>query len=80
MGSYECKWMYNGEWQYNKMHGKGVMKYANGNKYTGYFSNNLKHGLGRYFDNKGHILYMGGWYKDRPNKYGIYIILMELCN
>ena len=34
-------------------HGKGIMTYADGNKYEGHWKNGKKHGLGTYTDADG---------------------------
>ena len=32
---------FEGEWQYGKKHGKGVLLFMNGDKYDGYFKNDV---------------------------------------
>lgn len=38
--------MYQGFYENDMKHGKGVYKWANGSVYTGYFKNDQKHGRG----------------------------------
>ena len=42
----------------NMKHGKGVYKFANGNRYEGEWLFNQKHGTGKYYYNSGE-LYIG---------------------
>eukprot|EP00967_Tisochrysis_lutea_P006531 scaffold7748_cov33-Tisochrysis_lutea.AAC.1 len=39
---------YQGEWQNDKMHGRGVFRYASGAKYEGDFVDNVYSGSGKY--------------------------------
>jgi hypothetical protein len=39
--------MYEGEWIDDEMNGEGVMRYKNGNVYTGALKKNVKHGRGK---------------------------------
>ena len=39
---------YEGEWQDNRMQGKGVYKFSSGALYKGDFYNNQRHGEGEY--------------------------------
>lgn len=47
-----------GEMKNNMKHGRGVYKFANGNRYEGEWLNNAKHGTGKYFYSSGD-LYIG---------------------
>ena len=47
-----------GEMKNNMKHGRGVYKFANGNRYEGEWQNNAKHGTGKYFYSSGE-LYIG---------------------
>ncbi len=47
---------YEGEWEDDRMHGKGSANYKNGDKYVGEFKNNEVNGVGRYI-----------WRENNPN-------------
>ncbi|CAK91581.1 unnamed protein product (macronuclear) [Paramecium tetraurelia] len=58
-----------GEMKDNTKHGKGVYKFANGNRYEGEWHSNQKHGTGKYFYSSGE-LYIGQWQRNKKNGYG----------
>ncbi|RMF31262.1 MAG: phosphatidylinositol-4-phosphate 5-kinase, partial [Bacteroidetes bacterium] len=37
-----------GEFREGQAHGKGILYFANGNKYIGYWAENHRHGSGRF--------------------------------
>ena len=40
---------YEGMWEDNKMHGKGVINWTGGKKYEGDFVKNLREGTGKFY-------------------------------
>ena len=58
---------YEGEFSKLLPHGKGQMKYKNGNDYKGQFHYGLKDGFGRFYDNRDNSLYEGDFKKDLFN-------------
>ncbi|SCM09982.1 conserved Plasmodium protein, unknown function [Plasmodium chabaudi adami] len=54
-----------------KLHGKGVLKYKNGEEYEGEFYNGKKDGMGKWKDLEGDS-YEGQWSNDRKHGHGIY--------
>eukprot|EP00347_Sterkiella_histriomuscorum_P017712 403348285 len=63
---------YEGEFQELMPHGKGQMKYKNGNDYKGIFVFGVKQGYGRYFDKRDNSLYEGEFKNDMFNGKGKY--------
>ena len=55
--------VYIGEWENNKINGKGKYTYSNGNFYEGQFKNDLRHGKGKMTVN-GKV-YEGEWENDK---------------
>ncbi len=44
-----------------KRHGKGVMRYNNGDKYIGDWKNDKRHGRGTLYDENDRIIFRGMW-------------------
>ena len=61
--------MYEGEWNDNKLEGKGRMIFANGDIYKGSWLNSLMHGNGKYSQQHG-AYYDGNWFKGTQEGYG----------
>jgi len=53
--------VYKGEWKDAKMHGKGVLNFANGNIYDGYWVEGVQEGEGAYDDKVNKTIYTGQW-------------------
>jgi len=51
---------YDGEWEDDAMHGKGLYKYASGASYSGQFQKDKYHGQGKYAWPDGRV-YDGAW-------------------
>lgn len=56
--------VYFGDWQFDLMHGKGVLIDRDGERYEGYFDRGIKHGQGNFFSNDGSV-YKGEWHNGR---------------
>lgn len=63
---------YEGEWLDDKMHGRGVYRFATGAIYDGEFQANLFHGSGSYRWVDG-ANYEGSWYFNRMHGDGLYM-------
>ncbi|CRH01310.1 conserved Plasmodium protein, unknown function [Plasmodium relictum] len=63
--------VYTGTMLDNKLHGRGVLKYVNGDVYEGEFSNGKKEGKGKWTDKEGNS-YDGYWKEDRKHGEGVY--------
>ncbi|KAI4836676.1 MORN repeat protein [Plasmodium brasilianum] len=63
--------IYTGTVQDDKIHGKGILKYPNGEQYEGEFINGKKDGIGKWSDKEGNT-YEGSWLDDKKHGYGIY--------
>lgn len=64
---------YEGEWDLDKPHGRGIYKLANGNKYQGEFVYGQFGGYGRYLWVDG-SQYVGEFYHGLKNGKGVYIL------
>lgn len=64
--------VYEGEFENDKIHGRGRYYYNKFTYYDGYFNNNLKHGKGVY-DWRGKTRWEGEFYKDKFNGKGVLI-------
>ena len=66
--------IYYGEWNKkdNNRHGRGILLWPDGSKYTGQWRNNYASGKGKLIHSNGDI-YEGEWDNDKPNGYGEYI-------
>ena len=60
---------YEGDMSKGKMHGNGVLQYADGRRYEGMFRDGMRSGRGTLTYPNG-IKYVGDWAKDRPNGRG----------
>jgi len=38
--------LYEGQWKYDRINGRGIYNYANGEKYDGEWQNNIRNGKG----------------------------------
>uniref|UniRef100_A0A8C4NAW5 Uncharacterized protein n=1 Tax=Eptatretus burgeri TaxID=7764 RepID=A0A8C4NAW5_EPTBU len=67
--------VYQGRWKAAKMHGHGVMHYANGDTYEGSFVDGARHGHGMHrsgsFASLSSSIYIGQWFQDRRSGYGV---------
>lgn len=67
---------YEGEWQDDKMHGKGTANVKNGDKYIGEYKNDMRNGHGRYIwseSNPGvYREYIGDWVDNIRHGFGTY--------
>ena len=61
--------LYEGELENGKLHGLGIMKYVNGNKYVGEWKDGKKHGLGTHNFPNG-SKYVGEWKNGEQNGKG----------
>ena len=52
------------------LHGKGVLRYSDGNRFEGSFKEGNKHGKGVYFFANGEI-YKGKWTNDKRHGKGV---------
>ncbi len=62
---------YEGEWKEDKMDGRGVYHYSNGDIYDGEWKENLSHGPGKYYFTDG-SRYEGEWHLHRMHGAGQY--------
>lgn len=53
------------------MHGRGILKYANGDQYEGEFVDGKKEGKGKWTDRENNT-YEGDWVKDKKHGHGVY--------
>ena len=53
-----------GHWTYDKLDGKGELKWRNGTTYDGDWQNGYRHGFGTLFDSNGSITFKGQWEND----------------
>lgn len=64
-GSYSSsKGKYEGDFQLDNFHGKGVLTFSDGSKYEGEFKDSKFHGKGIFMDKDGNILYDGEYQND----------------
>jgi hypothetical protein len=63
---------YQGEWENDAMHGRGVYKFATNAVYDGNFAKNLFDGNGTYRWPDGAV-YTGGWRQNKMHGEGVYI-------
>uniref|UniRef100_UPI0035900305 alsin isoform X2 n=1 Tax=Myxine glutinosa TaxID=7769 RepID=UPI0035900305 len=67
--------VYQGPWKAAKMHGQGVMHYANGDTYEGSFVDGARNGHGMQrsgsFASLSSSIYIGQWFNDRKSGYGV---------
>ncbi len=64
---------YDGYWQNNKMNGKGILIFSNGNKYEGMWEDDNIHGEGVLTRVDGSIIYKGDWINSKRHGVGIFI-------
>lgn len=57
---------YKGGFKGGKMHGQGTFLWANGDKYTGEWLNDMAHGKGVQTRHNGSVIHSGRWERDRP--------------
>ncbi|MDR3094415.1 MAG: hypothetical protein LBU62_07250, partial [Bacteroidales bacterium] len=55
------EWGYHGMWTDGKKTGEGYELYQNGQKYAGYFENNLPNGFGTLYNESGKMIFKGQW-------------------
>lgn len=67
--SVHCK--YEGDWHFNRKHGKGQINYSSGDRYTGELQFDKRHGWGQFLWSDGKM-YEGGWNKDRMQGKGTF--------
>ena len=59
------KWLfYEGQFCHDSRHGRGMMKFANGDKFVGSFSNDIAEGQGSFYCKNGDII-KGVWSKNK---------------
>lgn len=63
---------YEGQWENDQMHGRGVYHFATGARYEGEFQSNLFHGVGVYQWADG-ASYDGAWHASRMHGQGAYV-------
>ncbi|XP_069012974.1 MORN repeat-containing protein 2 [Embiotoca jacksoni] len=64
--------VYSGEWNEDKMHGRGILQHPSGALYKGEFKDNMYHGTGIYtFPDR--TVYKGHFHKNRLDGDGIFI-------
>ena len=57
---------YEGEWNEGKMHGNGKIIYVTGESYVGFLKENSKHGLGKFYNEHGQLLFDCEWDDNIP--------------
>lgn len=62
--------IYEGEFYQGKCHGKGILRFSNGNKYLGDWSENYREGEGKLVFSEGHD-YVGGFVQSKMRGKGI---------
>ena len=62
---------YTGEWKHGMRQGRGVSRYANGDRYEGEWKNDMKDGQGDYSFSKGDK-YQGQWKDGKRQGRGVY--------
>jgi hypothetical protein len=64
---------YKGEWENGKMHGNGIMKFADGDVYEGEWENGKEHGSGvmTFADRFDGYVYEGAWENGKMNGIGV---------
>ena len=62
---------YDGEWADDEMNGEGVMRYKNGNIYTGVLRRSVKHGTGKMTWASGDV-YEGEWQEGLLHGRGVF--------
>ena len=71
--NYDDNILYKGKWENFKRQEKGVLEFANFDKYEGEFKDDLFHGLGKLFVNKSKENYEGNWVEGKKEgKFKIY--------
>lgn len=75
--SYEKEFEYEGEFQSGLLHGKGKLRYFNGDTFIGDFDNDLPNGSGTFTSNNGKKTYSGEWKLGRKEGNGEYIVQIE---
>ncbi|ANQ09505.1 Phosphatidylinositol-4-phosphate-5-kinase [Plasmodium coatneyi] len=63
--------VYTGTTKDNRVHGRGILKYANGDQYEGEFVDGKKEGKGKWTDKENNT-YEGDWVKDKRHGHGVY--------
>ena len=53
-----------GEWRFGRRDGEGVILYANDNIYEGEWSDDRRHGRGRYTHKSSGLVQIGLWHQD----------------
>ena len=64
--------VYDGSMEAGKMHGRGVLDWANGFRYEGELRDGLQHGYGTFTEASGER-YEGAWHNGKPHGQGTYI-------
>ncbi|EUD69306.1 hypothetical protein C922_00169 [Plasmodium inui San Antonio 1] len=63
--------VYTGTTKNNRLHGRGLLEYANGDQYEGEFLDGKKEGKGKWKDAENNT-YEGDWVKDKRHGHGVY--------
>ncbi len=73
-GTYYCdEYVYQGRFVNDVISGHGIKYYNNGDIYTGYFAQGLKHGYGTFYNATTHEYYEGNYEFDKISGFGTHV-------